>query len=978
MEAFLQQIARAYAANEADALYDHCFVFPNKRSGRFFANYLRQYSEAASLQPQLTTINDLVMDITQQVEASRLDLLFTLYNVYCEVMAERGHADYIMEFDRFQYWGDVIINDFNDVDRYLVDPAQLFRNIKDLKDLQSNYLTDEQIAVICEYWGDVSIQRGDVDDFWQHISKGGGNPVSERFLRLWHIMYDLYLRFNDRLSQLGLTYNGHAYREMVQRLKEMDNDEFRYRRYIFVGFNVLSTSEIRMFEILQRRGLADFYWDYASPAFNNRSNKATRFLSQYVKRFRSLYPVADEPIKHFGEIVIESIPSNVGQVKRIGAILAQLHKESRANNDDMQMRTAVVLPDTQLLVPMLHSVPGEYRDINVTMGFPLRHTPVAALMYNIVLMQSKARNLHGSRSYYFEHVFAVLSHPLLRSIAGATCQAMVDEINARHLYNVSSDEAVRLWPELACVFAPVYDPHNPDQVFDYTDRLCTWMLEQLTLLKAGEVELGFVKHYRAGVDKLRHLSALYGVEMSEKTFFQLLDRTLAGENINFKGEPLKGLQVMGVLETRALDFDTVIMPSMNERVFPSRHFAPTFIPNNLRRAYGMATIEFQESIFAYYFYRLISRAKRVFLLYDSRTSGIKSGEMSRYLYQLRHLYPEENIKTFTRSYKAMSFEPRRISINKSEADMKALSVYLDPNSGRYLSPSAIDKYVKCPLEFYLEYIKNYRVDNELTDYMDEGTYGTVLHDVAQRLYEAQVPEGADEAEITERVLDDMIKNKTAIEREVTRSINDNYLKRGKDCYDKLIGEDKILGQMMVQILQNMFEREKALAPFTFVSAEGSYPCHLPLAPGLTINLKGKIDRVDRLPDGTIRVLDYKTGSDIISINSMKEMFETGNEKHQKCFLQVFLYGHAYALHKQYTGKIQPMVYLVTGMGKKAIENMKIAKEPVLNIYDYDDEFIEGLTQRMKELFDPNKPFESTTNEKACRYCKFTTICDRES
>ncbi len=435
---------------------------------------------------------------------------------------------------------------------------------------------------------------------------------------------------------------------------------------------------------------------------------------------------------------------------------------------------------------------------------------------------------------------------------------------------------------------------------------------------------------------------------------------------------------MGVLETRALDFDTIIMPSMNERVFPSRHFAPTFIPNNLRRAYGMATIEFQESIFAYYFYRLIARAKRVYLLYDTRTSGIKSGEMSRYLNQLLYLYPQERVRRIVRSYKAIAVEPRNISVNKSEADMKALSVYLDPASGRYLSPSAIDKYVKCPLEFFLEYVKNYRVDNGMTDYMDEGTFGNVLHDVAQHLYQQCVHEGHEEVEITARTLDDMIKNTHHLEREVTRAINEHYLKRGVECYDQLIGEDMILGEMMVKIIKTMLEREKDLAPFVFVAAEKSYACRLKLAPGLELNLKGKIDRVDRLTDGTVRVTDYKTGSDKISIDNMDQMFETGNENHQKCFLQIFLYANAYALNQKYDGPIQPMVYQVGKLGNTPISPMEIGKVKINDIRDFNAEFMDGLTERMKELFDPNVPFRSTPDAHACRYCKFTTICDRES
>lgn len=974
MTPFLKQIAQAYAKHEQGGMIDYCFVFPNKRSGIFFANYLKQLSPSTALQPQLTTISQLVMDLTDGVEASRLELLFALYNVYCELLIERRREDALVDFDRFQYWGEVILNDFNDVDRYMVDPTQLFRNISDLKNIQSNYLTDEQIEVIRQYWGD-TVQPSDVDNFWQHISHGKDNPVSERFVRLWQMLLPLYERFGQRLRQLGLTYNGMAYRQAASNLKELSTDDLPYRRYIFVGFNVLSTSEIKIFELLQQRGVADFYWDVVSPAFNNRANRATRFIKEYTLRFPSRYPIDDTPAEHFGDIVVEGIPSNIGQTKRAGEILEELYRIDPPS--ESSINTAVVLPDEQLLIPMLHSIPANIADVNVTMGFPLRHAPVSALMSNIVLMQSKAQTLHGHRSYYFEHVFSVISHPLLRSIAPATCQGVVDEINAMHIYNLNADYAVGKWPELAAVFAPVTNPQHPDQVFDYADRLSAWLLHHMKEINADEVEQGFVLRYREGVDTLRRLSGMYGITMNEHTFFNLLEKSLQGESISFIGEPLRGLQVMGVLETRALDFDNIIIPSMNERIFPRKHYAPTFIPNNLRRGYGMATIEFQESIFAYYFYRLLTRAKRVYLLYDTRSTGVKSGEMSRYIYQLLYLYPGEKLRMVKRAYKARSIEHRNITMGKSDADMALIKQYFDPESHHYLSPSAIDNYIKCPLHFYLEYIKNYRVDDELRDFMDEGTYGTVLHEVAQHLYESLPPTDGCGAYVTTQVLDGMIKDTQRIGREITRSINANFLKKGADCYDPLVGENLILGTLMAKFITLMLQREKDLAPYTFVGGEKEYPCRLPMAPGLTLNLKGKIDRIDRLPDGTIRLTDYKTGADSTELKSLAQMFDTGNDKHEKCFLQLFLYANAYTRATGFDGPVRPMVYPIRKLSKTKLEPLTYLKQPLLDYREFNDEFINGLTARIKELLDPNIPFYSTPNTQACKYCKFTTICDRE-
>lgn len=986
MEPFLRLVARAYAVNEGESLHDICFVFPNKRSGTFFRHYLSEEMSHAYIEPEITTISDFTASFSDDAEATRYEQLFILYNEYRRILLENGSEDFF-DFDKFQFWGDMLLNDFGDVDRYLVDPAQLFINVQRYREIKSDYLTDEQREIISRYWGDTQLKDA-ADNFWLHFQGGEsvGKGPKGSFLRLWEILLELYSAFRQRLADNALCYNGMFYRNAVERIKEISADELPFRRIVFVGFNVLSTSEIKIFELLRDKGLADFYWDYNSPVFAAGENRSTRFLKEYIGRFRPRYDFDPEQITTFPEIHVIGVPSETAQAQEASLIVSRLASSGEIKDVANAIDTAIVLPDEGLFIPLLHSIPPETGTINVTMGYPLKHSMIASLISDIVSMQLRARYVKDELIYYHEDINILLNHPFIRSIAGNEVMEIADEIKQHRRFNIPATELTERYPGLSPLFSPVRDTKSTAEVFDYMSRLLDFIYDKLpadTSTDSDTIDRGLVVRYMQSLDELRQAVDRFGITMHEKTFFQILERTISGESVNFIGEPLHGLQIMGVLETRALNFDNVIILSMNERVFPRKHYTRSLIPNALRHGYGMATIDFQECIYAYYFYRLISRAKNVYLIYDSRNSGIKSGEPSRYIRQLLYLKPgpEDKLTRETKFFNIGRSSDVNMTIPKTPEIMSRLRRYTTGGSGKFLSASAINQYINCPLEFYLEKVLDIRIPDEVTEYMDSSTYGTIVHEVAQKLYES-LRGDRDEVVVTVELLRKLQHDRLRIEREITRSVNEHFNKRGKDDYTPLEGEARVLGIVMVEFIVSMFKAEEVFAPFAFIEGELKIEHRWKITDDITINIKQYIDRLDRLTSygndgGLIRIVDYKTGGDRNDAGDIDMFFDNANPDRRKALLQLFIYCNVLSDSRSMGNTpIQPVLYLLKTVANKGLTPVKIAGEEVIDYNKYNDEFMTRFRDVIEEMFNPEIPFRAAADDHACKYCKFKAICNK--
>ena len=975
MNSFLSQVAKVYIDNESKNLSDFCFVFPNKRSGVFFSDYLSKLSDTPIIMPRVVTISDFISEFSTRTEGSRLELMFILYDEYKKLLQQNSSSTPIVEFDKFQFWAEMLLNDFNDVDKYLVDAKQLFININRLKEINSNFLTQEQIDVINYYWGENRIADS-IGSFWKHISHDDKENLSEQFIKLWQILYDLYTSFRLRLQNMGLCYSGMSYREVAEMVK-FNPELLSARRYIFVGFNVLSTSEIKIFERLKAAGYADFYWDYNSPAFAHKSNRGTRFVGKYVNWFKSRYELEESEITEFPSIKVIGVPSNVGQVKESVSIISKLQNEGKITD----VNTAVVLPDEGLFIPLIHSMPKEVKSVNITMGYPMRHAPVSSLIRNIISMQLRARVVHEKMQFFYEDILNVLSHPLVKSEAPNECRDILKYINEKRAFNITAEFLKENYSKLSPIFEPVFDLKNAHEVIEYTRNLVIWI--KSTISKDNNVELGFIDKYIESLYNIELLISRYNVEMSDKTVFHLVERAVASETINFVGEPLKGLQIMGVLETRALDFENLIILSMNERIFPRKHYAKTFIPNALRKGYGMSTISFQESMYAYYFYRMISRAKNVYIMYDARTGGLRSGEMSRYLHQLKYLYNRDNIKFSVVNYDIVALNNEELVVHKTPEIMEKLNKYKTFESGKNLSASALNEYISCPLSFYLSYVEGIRLADDISEYMDAATYGTILHEVAEKIY-MNLKCDADEVKITKEILESIKNRQGVIMAYITRSINHHYNRLGDDDDTPLRGDAKVIGEIILHFTILLLENEKQFADFYFVDAEKRDFGQWKINDKHTINFKQIIDRIDKVKsddDLLLRFVDYKTGSDSLSLDKLESLFDRDKSNRCKAIFQLFVYCLYYAYKTGYEGDIQPYIYSYRTINTEHLPPITIGTrkdKKVLNSYlEYKDEFWPLFEELINEIFDEKIPFVASTNEDACKYCKFLEFCNKE-
>lgn len=1078
MKSFLTEIAEAYLSNEAEKLIDYCFVFPNKRSETFFIHELAAATRRMGLkvvQPATSTVSDFIESFSPGTKADRLEMVFILFRAYKNVLRKHasGNPDALfraetVDFNRFQFWADVILGDFNDVDMFLVEPEQLFINVERLREISSNYLTEEQREAITHFWKEQSIPP-EAQAFWNHSvhlgemrqegaedatkADDGKIKASAEFLKLWQVMGEVYTEFRRMLEEKGLFYSGMAYRTAVDDIRRRRSGDFWYRRYIFVGFNMLSKAETTIFSLLRDKPsddgpLADFYWDIASPAFDDMGNTAAYLLKRYADDFPSLYDCVT-PADGFPQIEIIGLPSRAGQAKLIGQLLGEIHPEG--TDEDSLRETAVVLPDETLTVPLLRSIPENITPLNITMGYRLRNTAVAGLLRDIVAMQLHCRLSGGIPCFYYEDVKTVLSHPLMRNADAALCDTIMLEINVNRWFNIPESFFGGQWADsFRKVFSAVSNHLDAESVFNYLDSLLSWLgdcllrevnrqgattegeavmpslfgsveeplaadyteTDDITLPVSGKlpaetaVQWAFVKRY---ADAVKHVRSLYdtylkqsGLTLEDTTVFNLVERLVGGETVNFEGRPLKGLQIMGVLETRSIDFSTLILPSMNERIFPRKHYSRTFIPNNLRSAYGMSTTEHQESIYAYYFYRMIARAKRVYLLYDARTSGTRNGTVSRYIFQLLHIFKPEGMVKRVVSYPVSPSPGGAVTVEKDSRILKELARFRSDDNPRYFSASSINQYINCPMAFYLQYIEGYKRE-DTKDYIDESVYGTIVHEVLQNMYDELKGE-APQVRIDVATLDGLRKEKTRIERLIRRSINRNY-RTGKinDLDKPLTGDGKIFANIIASTVDHLLEKEKGMAPFYYIAGEhvnrGSLLLRgeTPSDPSsqrreMRVNFYYCIDRIDRrIYDDSatrLRIIDYKTGNDPTEVLGIDHMFENkGSNSRAKAALQLYLYSEAYGQFEGLSEPVQPMLYVLRKIAVNGLTPLTLAeKEPGKRAYDKREitdyhtdigRVNDRLIDFLDELFDPDTPFRMADDDHACKFCSFTGICRRE-
>ena len=973
MTPFLQQIAERFYAAYGTDVQRMAFIFPNRRAGLFFRKYLSHAAGRPLFSPAILTINALFEQLSPLQPADHLQMLFLLYHIYIRRSASEE------TFDDFVHWGEMLLTDFDDVDKYLVDARQLFTNATNLHEIEKDlgYLEPEQIEAIRAFW--VSFRPDTADD-----------DNRRSFLGIWDILHDIYCNLRQELADQGLGYEGMIARDVVERIRQDEGCELTYSRVVFVGLNALTKSEEALLEELQKQGIADFYWDCgtmsaAEDGVNrvmDKDNLASHFIRDYIRRFPSELDLPPEE-PNDPEITLMALPSRIGQAKQVHELL-QCMADGRAQMDEEEaLRTAIVLPDEQLLIPVLNAIPHTVPHINITLGYPLTGTPVATLMESVLALQKSLRTADDGRvECYHREVTAILNHRYIRQAdAGAVTPLLRDITAYNRIYIPAADLAqtdllrlifrrVSSVGELSHYLIDLLKGLNgifPDRDED-TDAEPVGM---------DALEREFTYHYYTTLTRMNDLVDASGITMTVDTYTRLLTRLLETVAIPFRGEPLSGLQIMGVLETRVLDFDRLIILSVNEGVFPSRGAAPSFIPYTLRRGFGLPTFEHRDSVSAYHFYRMIARARSVTLLYDTRSDGLRTGEVSRFVHQLRYHY-EVPLHSRTPLYRITTSAAPALRIEKTPDVIRRLDDYLTVG-GPALSASSINTYIDCPMRFCLATVRGLKEEEEVMESVENSLFGSILHRVMEDIYSPMRG-----ATIEAAWLDDVIRDDVGLMKKVDSAFAKLFFHTPDDVRP-LSGQNSLTGEVIAKYVRQILRRDMAFAPFRYVDSELRITSTIPLTDGRSVNLKGFIDRLDEV-GRSLRIVDYKTGSKkALVFETPAELFDRANKARPSAIMQVCLY--AWMLHAEgrtrslplrpaicyvrslFADDFDPSIYVGKKGAKK--ENKTLLDDFVgQHLADFES----SLRGVLDEMFDPRLPFLQTDMTDRCEYCPFREIC----
>lgn len=963
---FLYNVANAYYRAFGNSISRYTFVFPNRRAGVFFQYYLSQIAQKPIFSPEIITISDLFGKLSELQKVDRIETLFMLYDIYIEISKSDE------SFDEFHYWGEMLLSDFDDVDKYLVDAEQLFHNIYDLKEIDAgfDFLSPEQVE---------AIRR-----FWSSFLPIGNNDKKKDFAEMWEVLYPLYHNLKERLRAKGLGYEGMIFREVVDKIKKEEALDLPFEKIIFVGLNGHSKSEEKFLEYLHKRGVADFYWDYSSPLVCDPQNKASHFIAKNRLKFPSQLAL-DPEIQTFDKPVIEliGIPSAVGQAKYLNRILHTLLDEKELAGENKAMNTALVLPDENLLLPSLYSIPEEINKVNVTMGYNLHNSSISGLVDHIFDLQRNVRFSEGKLYFYHRPVQAILNHKYITTIADSEAKYLRETIRKYNKVIIAADE-LHKHPILKLIFQQTESWRDvPAYLKDILIALKKSLVkeegnpddkEKEPITRYLDIEGEFIVEYYKTINKLQDVLQDVETEMSIETYVKLLKKLIQGISVPFRGEPLSGLQIMGVLETRALDFDNLIITSMNEGIFPMKRATSSFIPYNLRKGFELPTYEHQDSIFAYHFYRMINRAKRIYLLYDSRTEGIQSGEVSRYYNQIKHLYPDHfEIKEQLAVYKVSSTESLPITIAKTLQIQEKMKRFLEGGESK-LSASSINMYLNCPLQFYFSVVEKLTEVEEISETIEASTFGTIFHSIMEWLYNPLKGKV-----VTADLLHKISKDDKLLTQLIERSFAENYFMI-PDKIRPLTGQNYLTGEVIRKYVKKLLATDAKITPFMYKDAEEKLNQVYPLPSGLRVNLTGFIDRVDEVK-GRTRIIDYKTGRGVLRYKAMGDLFDKTLKDRPKAVMQVFMYAHLYLMNHA-DAVVESGIYYLRNLFDNNFDPAVIYRPTTkdnLRIDDfaeYRDEFIGFFEACLEEIFDHTVSFTQTPTEEACKWCSFTNICKK--
>ena len=980
---FLQIVAQDLYAKYGKDLSRVAVVFPNKRAGLFFNEHLAAQSDQPIWSPAYLSISELLQSLSTLRLADPVRLICELYPIFGqETKSEES-------LDDFYFWGELLVSDFDDVDKNLVDADQLFRNLSNLKNIMDDFdfLDKEQEEAIQQFFLNFSIERH--------------TELKQKFISMWDALSNIYNNFRKRLSDAGIAYEGMLYRDAINHLAP---DQLPYDCYVFVGFNVLNKVEKQLFNTLQQSNKALFYWDVASRHGQvsmrtdqgesevppqHQYNEAWRFISENIKHFPapSTFDPTPHPQEDLGTAPCHHPHGNPGAAPRCRRSVAASTENAQARYlpewirstvTENEKESAIVLCNESLLLPVLHSIPEGVKNVNITMGFPLAQTPAYTFVDALLELQTTGYNSETGR-YTHAAVQTILKHPYTQGLSEQAKKLEQNLTEKNRFYPYPSE--LKADEYLSTLFTPCYN------IID----LCRYITEQLkavTILYRKEEDKDdvFSQLYRESlfksytiVNRMLNLMESGALHLRVETLKRLIHKMLGATNIPFHGEPAIGLQIMGVLETRNLDFKNLIILSLNEGLLPKGGGEASFIPYNLRKAFGMTTIEHRDALYAYYFYRLIQRAENITLVHNTSSDGLNKGEASRFLLQLLVESPDPIQQQFLESGQSPRSH-RAIEIKKTPEVLRRLhSSYSRRHGGQFrLSPSALNAYLDCRLRFYFRYVAGLKVPNEVNTEIDSSTFGNIFHKAVELVYKKLTETGK---LIRKEDLEKLLKSEIDIQHFVDAAFKEKFFLIEKDEKPEYNGTQLINSKVIATYVRQLLRNDLQYAPFEMVAMEKSVreSIRLNTPEGeIEVLIGGQIDRIDSKED-TLRIVDYKTGGSPKTPTGVEQLF-TRSENRPGYIFQTFLY--AAIMCKQQPLKVAPSLLYIHRAASESYSPViemgepRKPKMPVNNFSFYEDEFRERLQELLEEIFNPYVSFTQTEESKLCEYCDFKSLCNK--
>ncbi len=948
---FLYRVVKKLAESKIPHQEKQYWIVPTRRAGVFLREALSTYYQSTIWAPRIFSIQDFIRYLAEWQFPEPLPLIFELYRVYDKHLRKGGYEE---SFEQFYNWGEMLLRDFDEVDKYMVDAAQLFRNIKDLKEIEMQFnLPEESISSIKRFWQTIYAD--------EHKTL---SSVQQEFLYIWEKLHTIYQEYRSTLLEKGIAYDGMAYRWVSEKLTsgKLSVDA---SKIVFIGFNALSHSEEKIVEYLLKHDQAMIFWDVDKAYFQTSQDESLlinslpgKFIQEYHHKWKDLesYLIIEDMTSDDKYISIEGVALPSGQAHYLGNILQNEHLSG-----DQLRNHAVILADETLLFPVLNKLPPSIDRLNITMGYPLRQTPVYHLLVSLAQLIRNMRIQNGNQTFHVRDVLAVLGNAYVQNLSPGLTQAIRKDIIHKNMLQIPATYLQEQLEQgiLKLLFTP---PQKPAEAISYFLEVFD-LLIQNSQNRNAYLEAEYIFQLYRQFNQFRDILSQYDTKLTFYGFGRLFREIMSKARIPFEGEPLSGLQIMGFLETRVLDFEHIYILGSNEGNLPDTSTSNSYIPYVLRRGFGLPTYEEKDTIYAYHFFRLLQRSKHIHLIYNTiiKDKG-GAGEISRFLQQIRYYFrdvPNIHLVEKLVNTPLTYHNPRSISIPNDQhvkgiLERKFLSSHNAPAS-HYLSATALTTYMACPLRFYFKYIANVREPEKLEEYMEARTFGKVLHEALEHIY-SDIDHIADSSTVQQL--------QPELESALKQAFSDNDLE-----WNSVQGMNYLFKEALKELAQAILNHDAEYAPFkiTFLEEEAFFETQVNLE-GKSIRLNGMFDRVDFLPQQhTVCVLDYKTGQADIKPNIPIEKLFAG-DKFKEMF-QGYFYSWLYKRRfpdEEVTMAFYPLREIQ--QGRKYINGGRPVDVQVLA------EFEQYLFELLKRLF--SEPFDQVEDEQVCKYCAYKEICNR--